>query len=297
MHVAHSPSIRMKNPASAIQRALRPLRSALLVALSVLGASNLTGCNFVSQLNLIPVSQDPVLGAQAYPELLASERTIESGEQYQTVLRMTERLVVAAKDVDPEIADLFEWEVKLVNRDDLVNAWCLPGGKMAVYTGILPVAADASGDFETGLAVVMGHEIAHATLRHGTRAMTRQMGTQFMLSVVALALGGDDGGGALALAAGQLGAGFLNLSFGRDAELEADRRGLLYMAKAGYDPREAVGFWQRMQASAGGAQQPEWMSTHPSNENRIKQIESLLPDVLPVYEQSRGSSGRKSFQR
>ncbi len=269
-----------------------------LVALSGISMSGLSGCNAISQLNLIPVSQDPVLGAQAYPELLKEERTIDSGQDYQTVLRMTERLVIAAKEIDPEIADLFEWEVKLVRRDDLVNAWCLPGGKMAVYTGILPVASDASGDFETGLAVVMGHEIAHATLRHGTRAMTRQMGAQTILGIVAMALGGgEDGGSSLALAAGNLGANFLNLSFGRDAELEADRRGLLYMAKAGYDPRAAVGFWQRMRDASGGAQQPEWLSTHPSNENRIKQIEGLLPEVLPVYEQSRGSSGRKSFQR
>lgn len=288
----------MKKLAPSRLRGLRPCAPLALLALSVLGAPGLTGCNAIAQLNLIPVSQDPVLGAQAYPELLAEETTINSGAQYDTVLRMTDRLVAAAKEVTPDVAELFEWEVTLVRRDDLVNAWCLPGGKMAVYTGILPVAADANGDFETGLAVVMGHEIAHATLRHGTRAMTRQMGAQTILSIVALALGGgEDGGSAMALAAGSLGVNFLSLSFGRDAELEADRRGLLYIAMAGYDPREAVGFWQRMRASAGGAQQPEWMSTHPSNENRIKQIQDLLPEVLPVYEQSRGSGERKSFQR
>lgn len=288
----------MKNLAPSWLLGLRPCVTFALLAMCVLGAHGLTGCNTIAQLNLIPVSQDPVLGAQAYPELLAEETTIDSGDQYETVLRMTNRLVAAAKEVTPEVADLFEWEVRLVRRDDLVNAWCLPGGKMAVYTGILPVAADANGDFETGLAVVMGHEIAHATLRHGTRAMTREMGAQTILSIVAFALGGsEDGGSAVALAAGDLGVNFLNLSFGRDAELEADRRGLLYMAKAGYDPREAVGFWQRMRATSGGAEQPEWMSTHPSNENRIKQIEDLLPEVLPAYEQSQGSEGRKSFQR
>jgi predicted Zn-dependent protease len=208
-----------------------------------------------------------VLGAEAYPQLLAEERTIDSGADYDMVVRMTERLVQAAKAIDPEIANVFEWEVVLVRRDELVNAWCLPGGKMAVYTGILPVADDGSGDVETGLAVVMGHEIAHATLRHGTKAMTRQMG------------------------AANLG----SLTFGRDAELEADRRGLTYMATAGYDPRAAVSFWQRMNAASGGQAPPQWLSTHPSNENRIRQIESLLPEVIPIYEQSRSSGGLKSF--
>lgn len=272
---------------------LAALKLTLLLAL----APQLTSCNAISQLNLIPVSQDPVLGAQAYPELLGQEQTISSGAQHRTVIEMTERLVEAAKAVDPDIANQFEWEVTLVRRDDLVNAWCLPGGKMAVYTGILPVAANASGDFETGLAVVMGHEIAHATLRHGTRAMTRQMGLQAIVALVGASLGGDGDSSALASMAAGFAANFTNLSFGRDAELEADRRGLTYMATAGYDPREAVGFWQRMRAATGGSQQPEWLSTHPSNENRIKQIESLLPEVIPIYEQSRGSSGRKRFQR
>ena len=269
----------------------RQLACALLAAASTLF---LPSCAAISKLNLIPVSQDPVLGAQAYPELLAPEQTVNSGSDYDVVVAMTDRLVRAAKEVDPEIANQFDWEVVLVKRDDLVNAWALPGGKMAVYTGILPVAAGNTGDFETGLAVVMGHEIAHATLRHGTRAMTRQMGAQVMIQVVAAALGGGEGSAAV-LQGANLGSNFLSLSFGRDAELESDRRGLLYMAKAGYDPRAAVGFWERMQAASGGQSPPEWSSTHPSNENRIKQIQSLLPEMIPIYEQSRSSDELKSF--
>lgn len=254
-------------------------------------------CESISQLNLIPVEQDPVLGAEAYPQLLEDEALISSGPQYRTVVDMTDRLVRAAKETDPEVANLFEWEVKLVRRDDLVNAWCLPGGKMAVYTGILPVADDGSGDFETGLAVVMGHEIAHATLRHGTRAMTRQMGANVLIGLIAVGVGASEGQDAAAIAAAgsTLAANFVSLSFGRDAELEADRRGLLYMAKAGYDPRAAVAFWQRMKAASGGNAPPEWLSTHPTNDRRIDQIRSLLPEVMPVYEQSGGSSGFKSF--
>lgn len=261
--------------------------------LAAASAVSLPSCSAISNFNLIPVSQDPILGAEAYPELLAPEQTVESGPAYDKVIAMTDRLVRAAKEIDPEIADLFEWEVVLVRNDGVVNAWALPGGKMAVYTGILPVADDGSGDFETGLAVVMGHEIAHATLRHGTRAMTRQMGAQTIIQLVA-AFGGGASSQALIQGA-NLGANFAALSFGRGAELEADRRGLTYMAHAGYDPRAAVGFWQRMQAASGGAATPEWLSTHPSNENRIKQIQSLLPEVIPIYEQSKSRGGLKQI--
>ena len=282
----------MKN---VLHRAARALASSA-AALALAASPGLVGCSSVAQLNLIPVSQDPVLGAEAYPQLLEGERVITSGPEYRTVVTMTERLVDAALVVDPEIAEIFEWEVKLVNRNDLVNAWCLPGGKMAVYTGILPVAADETGDFETGLAVVMGHEIAHATLRHGTRQMTRAMGAEAIVGLVSVFLGGPNSNkAAIGAAAASLAANFTQLSFGRDAELEADRRGLTYMATAGYDPRAAVDFWQRMRATTGGSAQPEWLSTHPSNENRIQQIRDLLPEVIPIYEQSKGSGGRKSY--
>jgi len=278
-------------PIAAVRRAAAPA----LLALGLVTA--LPSCESISQLNLIPVEQDPVLGAEAYPQLLEDETLITSGPQYRTIVDMTDRLVRAAKETDPEIANLFEWEVKLIRRDDLVNAWCLPGGKMAVYTGILPVADDGTGDFETGLAVVMGHEIAHATLRHGTRAMTRQMGANALIALVAVGVGASEGQDAAAIAAAgsTLAANFVNLSFGRDAELEADRRGLVYMAKAGYDPRAAVAFWQRMREASGGNSPPVWLSTHPTNDQRIEQIRSLLPEVMPVYEQSGGSSGFKSF--
>lgn len=262
--------------------------------LALVAAATLTSCEAIGQMNLIPVEQDPQLGAEAYPQLLSDSATIGSGADYEMVTRMTDNLVGAAKELDPDIANAFEWEVRLVRDDNTANAWCLPGGKMAVYTGILPIAQG-----ETGLAVVMGHEIAHATLRHGTRAMTRQMGASAIVAIVA-GVAGDGEGGQLATLGSALGANLANLSFGRDAELEADRRGLMYMAKAGYDPREAVGFWQRMQAASGGGgggALEKYFSTHPSNERRIQQIESLLPEVIPVYEESRGSNGPKPGER
>lgn len=241
-------------------------------------------CASLSQLNLIPVEQDAQLGAQAYPELLEGERTITSGKDHEMVQRVTQRLVEAATHFDPEITAMFEWEARLVDKPDMVNAWCLPGGKMAVFTGILPVSQT-----EAGLAVVMGHEIAHATQRHGTRAMTRQMGTGFLVSIVSVLLFETADAQAMAAAVGNYGAAFMSLSFGRDAELEADAVGLKYMARAGYDPREATQFWTRMQALSGGAAGPAWLSTHPSHGSRIEQIEALLPDALAIYAQSAGT--------
>ncbi|MEO0662749.1 MAG: M48 family metallopeptidase, partial [Planctomycetota bacterium] len=270
-------------------------RLVLLAAAGLSGVVGTSGCGAISRLNFIPVEEDALLGAEAYPQLLESEQLITSGADYSAVVEMTDRLVESALVIDPEIASLFDWEVKLVRRDDLVNAWCLPGGKMAVYTGILPVAAGGDADLQTGLAVVMGHEIAHATLRHGTRAMTRQM-TFNGVALLAALLIGEGAGEEKGQWAGLIGtavASFANRSYGRDAELEADRRGLTYMAHAGYDPREAVEFWRRMNAVAGGAAPPEWLSTHPSNERRIAQIQELLPEVLPIYQQSQGSKGYK----
>jgi predicted Zn-dependent protease len=200
------------------------------------------------------------------------------------VQRVTERLVAAANHFDPEISALFEWEARLIDKPEMVNAWCLPGGKMAVFTGILPVA-----ESEAGLAVVMGHEIAHATKRHGTRAMTRQMGGTAMVTIASILIFDEPDTQAMATALGAYATNFANLSFGRDAELEADATGLNYMAWAGYDPREATRFWTRMQALSGGSEGIAWLSTHPSHGSRIEQIEELLPEAVAIYEQSSGS--------
>jgi len=222
--------------------------------------------------NLFTLEDDKRLGAQAYTQLMEQETLAGPGPTTTMVQGVTNRLVAAARLEDPTIANAFEWEVKVIRKDGTVNAFCLPGGKMAVYTGILPVAVD-----DTGLAVVMGHEIAHAILRHGTQAMTRQYGADLLIQI--LFEGTEQEWAAL-------GNNLLQLNYGRDAELEADRKGLLYMARAGYDPRAAVAFWSRMAARSGDSP-PEFLSTHPSNENRIQQIQSLLPSVIPIYEANR----------
>lgn len=222
--------------------------------------------------NTLDRSDDVKLGKQAYGQLLAEATFITSGPEYDMVQEVVGRLVEVA-----DYRDEFEWEVKLVDDDTVVNAWCLPGGKMAVYTGILPFTQDA-----TGLAVVMGHEIGHAISRHGTERMTHQMGTEALLAYVDGELGPD------ARAIGEVFATGLFLPWGRKQELESDHVGLLYMAEAGYDPDAAVGFWQRMAADKEeGSMIDGFLSTHPSDQVRIEQIEDLLPKARRIYGRSR----------
>jgi len=227
--------------------------------------------------NLYTVHDDVVMGAQAFEEIQANENVIHSGPAFDQVQRVTARLIDSALEIDPKITSRFEWEVCVLKADDTVNAFCLPGGKMAVYTGILPVAGS-----DAGLAVVLGHEIAHATRRHGTQRASRGILTAIGIEIFteSVEFSTDEEERELATILAEVG---LGLPFSREHELEADRVGLLYMAAAGYDPREAIGFWQRMAAGGAGAP-PEWLSTHPSDSHRIQQIESLLPEVLPIYE-------------
>jgi len=251
-----------------------PLTSALLRRLAPLALT--IGGVACQGANLYTVHDDVAMGAQAFDEVKATENVIHSGPEYEQVQRVTARIVESANKIDPEISNLFAWEV-VVLGDETVNAFCLPGGKMAVYTGILPVAGS-----DAGLAVVIGHEIAHATRRHGTQRATRSVLTGIGIEIFTKGaeFSTDEEERELATILAEVG---LGLPFSRDHELEADRIGLIYMAAAGYDPREAVGFWQRMSAVGGGAP-PEWLSTHPSDTTRIQKIQSLLPEVLPIYE-------------
>ncbi|MCA8982001.1 MAG: M48 family metallopeptidase [Planctomycetes bacterium] len=244
---------------------------------SLVLASSLTGCG---ALQLYTPEDDMQLGLQAYDEIVGEEPLITSGPQYDMVQRATGRLVEAAKRMGPEFTQRFEWEVRLIDNPDVVNAFCLPGGKMAVYTGILPVAQT-----ETGLAVVMGHEIAHATERHGTERMSRAQLEELVVQAGVTAAGGDELHAEAARGALQLA---VNLPFSRRDELEADQVGLLYMAAAGYDPREAERFWGRMSAlsGGGGSSLEAFLSTHPTDQDRIAQIRELLPEAMRLYEAS-----------
>jgi predicted Zn-dependent protease len=219
--------------------------------------------------------QEATLGLQSYRQVLAQSRVIDSGPQYELVKGVATRLAAVAGDEGKN----FDWRVSVVESRE-VNAFCLPGGKIVVYTGILPVAQG-----EAGLATVMGHEMAHATLRHGSERLLKQKATQTVLTGVQFSLG-DMSYEQQRAVMGALGAGAqygLLLPFSREHESEADKIGLFYMARAGFDPRESITFWERMSRAASGGKPMEFMSTHPSDQTRIAQLKALLPQAMQLY--------------
>jgi predicted Zn-dependent protease len=269
-------------PSKPTRLALAPTRllGAVLVLLAALSGSSCQGLGKqIRDLNLYSEAEDVQLGAAAFQDVTGTEPILTSGPEVAQVRRVTDRLVGSARELMPGIADRFEWEVVVIDRPDVVNAFCLPGGKMAVYTGILPVA-----ETDAGLAVVMGHEIAHATERHGTERLTRN---GLLGGAIDVLLENEDHQ-AVAEIVANLGIG---LPWGREDELEADLVGLRILANAGYDPREAARFWERMSAATGGGDPSaieEFLSTHPSNRTRIRQLEEAVPGVLPLYESAAG---------
>lgn len=221
--------------------------------------------------------EEMALGLQSYQQILQDSKVVPSGETVDMIKKIGAQLAVAAQTDDPG----FDWEFNLIDSDQ-ANAFCLPGGKVAVYSGILPVAENIDG-----LAVIMGHEIAHAIARHGAERMAHQKLMQFGQMAAGMALGGMDIGAQRAVM-GAMGAGGqygILLPFSRNHESEADYIGLIYAARACYDPREAPKLWERMNANSEGAPD-EFASTHPSPETRIKQFEEWMPEALEVYNQN-----------
>jgi len=193
------------------------------------------------------------------------------------VKRVASRLATATGKAGAD----FDWQVSLI-RSSQANAFCLPGGKIVVYTGIIPITQN-----EPALATVLGHEMAHATSRHGSQRVLEQNLAQTALTGVAMSLSDMDYDKQRAVM-GALGAGTqfgVLMPFSRKHESEADEIGLLYMARAGYDPRESIRFWQRME-NAGGAQPPEFLSSHPSHGTRIQQLGAEMPKALEEYNKS-----------
>lgn len=232
------------------------------------------------QLVDISREQEAQLGYQSYQEILSTENVVEAGPQREMVIRVAKRLIEAIHRLDPKADPGFEWAANLIESDQ-ANAFALPGGKIAVYTGILPVAAN-----ENGLAAVMGHEVAHAIARHGAERMAYQK----LVQIGSMAAGvtvGDMSPAARQAVMGALGAGAkfgVLLPFSRDHETEADLMGIKFAAAACYDPREAPELWKRM-AALGGTRPPEFSSTHPSNETRIQKLNEAMPEALQIYQQ------------
>jgi predicted Zn-dependent protease len=224
----------------------------------------------------LSTQQESALGLQTYQEVLSQSQTIDSGPEFELVKRVAGRLAGATGNAGKD----FNWRTSLI-RDGQQNAFCLPGGKIVVYTGIIPVAQS-----EIGLATVLGHEMAHATSRHGAQRVLQQNLTQTAMTGIAASLSDMDYDKQRAVM-GALGAGAkfgVLMPFGRKHESEADEIGLMYMARASYDPRGSIQFWQRME-QAGRAQPPEFLSTHHGT--RIAQLEALMPKALEEYNRAR----------
>ena len=239
------------------------------------------------QLNLMPSASMLSMSFQQYDQFLKEHKLSDDQEKTRMVKRVGRRIKTAVeqyfadKGQSERLAN-YDWEFNLIESDQ-VNAWAMPGGKVVVYEGLLPVAQN-----ETGLAVVMGHEVAHAVARHGNERMSQAMLAQF--GTIALAQAMKDKPAQtqqLWMMAFGLGAQVgVILPYSRLHESEADHLGLIFMAMAGYDPREAVDFWQRMAAKKGGKSPPEFLSTHPADEKRIDHIKELLPEAMTYYRKS-----------
>ena len=240
-------------------------------------------------LHLVPETELLSMSLQQYDDVLKKSKLSTDTRNVEMVRRTGNRIAKAAEAFLAETGQQdkikdYKWEFNLIEDDKTVNAWVMPGGKAAVYTGILPYTQN-----ETGLAVVLGHEVGHALADHGNERMSQ-------------ALIANMGGMALSVAFSRypqetqqlfmtvygVGAnvGFL-LPYSRLHESEADRIGLTLMARAGYDPREAIPFWERMSKQEGASRPPEFLSTHPAPETRIADIKKYIPEALPYYDKSK----------
>jgi len=271
-------------------RVWRSFSRGVLLVVAGLGVTVVTGCETNpytgrSQLLMTSVSEEIQMGAQAYDQVKRDPkmRPSQDPREIDPVKRVAARIVEAAKRSKyAEMAQQFQWEVTVIKDDKTPNAFALPGGKMAVYTGIFPMAKT-----EAGLAAVMGHEVVHALARHGAERMSQGQLTNAGLQVLGAAAGAASGGGMLGQAAmAALGVGAqvgVLLPFSRKHESEADYVGILLAADAGYDPRESVALWERMGQMSGGGGPSEFMSTHPSHETRIGQLKKWMPEALAIY--------------
>lgn len=238
------------------------------------------------QLLMTSIGQEMQMGAQAYDQVKSDPqmRPSQDPREIEPVQRVAARIVEAAKRSKyAEVAKQFQWEVTVIKDDKTANAFALPGGKMAVYTGMFPMAKT-----EAGLAAVMGHEVVHALARHGAERMSQGQVANVGLQVVGAAIGLSGGNPMLGQATmAALGAGAqvgVLLPFSRKHESEADYVGILLAADAGYDPRESVALWERMAEATGGGGPSEFLSTHPSHDTRIDQLKEWMPEAMAVYQ-------------
>jgi predicted Zn-dependent protease len=260
--------------------------SICLVALCTLVSCSKNPITGRSQFKLVPESEIQSMASQQYQQFLSTNKVISvSGNRdAEMVRRVGERITRAVESYYAEkgLSDAlkgYKWEYNLV-EDKAVNAWCMPGGKIVVYTGLLPITQN-----EAALAIVMGHEVSHAIFQHGNERMSQGLAQQLGGAALSVALANKPAETQnLFLSAYGLGSqvGVL-LPFSRQHELEADHYGLIWAAMAGYNPREAIPLWQRMEQAANGQTPPEFLSTHPSEGHRIEQLEKYMDEALKYY--------------
>lgn len=228
------------------------------------------------QIQLVSPTEEAQMGAQSFQQIVG-KATLSTDPQINAMVQRVGSRIAAVTDLD------VQWEFRVIQDDKQANAFALPGGKVAVYTGMLPITRD-----ETGLAAVLAHEIAHVLARHGGERLSQQMGVQTVTQVLAGMASSNPA--TVQLVSAALGAGAsvgVLLPWGRAQESEADHLGLILMAKAGYDPRAARDLWQRMADASKGQRPPEFLSTHPSEATRIQKIEGWLPEALTYYRPAR----------
>ena len=236
------------------------------------------------------------LSSQQYSDYMKTAKPSTSAANTAMVKRVGQRLATAVESYlrnngMAEDVQYYKWQFNLV-QDQNVNAWCMPGGLICVFEGLLPVTKD-----EPSLAIVLGHEIAHAVARHSAEQYSTQYRQQYGMqigSAVASAVGVGSNTIALGQAMASKGMGLANLKYSRNHESEADHLGLIFAAMAGYDPQVAVGFWQRMAAQSSN-KTAEFLSSHPSDATRIRQIQGWMPEALKYYKAATGTSGKTSF--
>lgn len=248
------------------------------------------GCSSVpitgrKQLSIVSSSEMNTMAMTSYKETLASSKLSTNASQTAIIKRVGERISKAVEQYMSEhnmssAISGFEWEFNLIDDPNTVNAWCMPGGKVAFYTGIMPICQN-----ETGVAVVMGHEIAHAVANHSAERMSQELVTQMGGSALSVALQQKpELTQQLALSVYGVGSQVLGiLPYSRLHESEADKMGLIFMAIAGYDPNEAPKFWGRMKDASGGGAPPQLLSTHPSDSKRIADLNAAMPEAMKYY--------------
>ncbi len=254
----------------------------------------ITGRN---QLMLINSKELLPMSFTSYKEVLDTSKVLRSGAQVDMVKRAGQRIKKSVEDYliannYSQVLEGFQWEFNVI-ENKTVNAWCMPGGKVVFYTGILPLCRD-----ETGVAVVMGHEVSHAIASHGAERMSQGLLAQGALTAGQVGLGVAMANkpretqniwmGLYGLAAPTAATVGYILPNSRNQESEADRLGLTFMAMAGYDPRVAVEFWQRMAQASNGQKPPEWLSTHPADNTRVSNLQKLMPNAVALYKKSTG---------